>query len=442
MKNIREKRNNTISKNFLKLFRQTTKYFLTGSKDITLQKSFPKLYEIQLKNIGLYLHIPFCKKPCLYCPYFKEKYSKKAALDYKNAVIKEISYYKPLLKDKKITSFYIGGGTPTTMIDTGLEDIIKTIKESYNLNCDISSESHPNDINEKVIHHLKKLGVRNISMGIETYNDYFLDIIKRPYDSKKAQEATKLLVDGGFDCTNIDIMFGLPNQKTRDVKEDIKKAIELGVDQISTYPIFTFPHTKLKQRVKENKMHMPNLLERRKMLKQIEKLCYKSGMHRTGVWSFTKKGVKKYSSVTIPHYIGLGAGAGSIIPGYFYINIFSVQEYISHLSNKNKPPVVLTIDFSKKDEMMHWIYWRIYETKIIKKDFNELFNTDFDKNYKKMITLFRVLGLAYDLGDEIVMTDFGNYWVHVIQNLFSLDFIGKVWSVCLKEKWPKQIELI
>ena len=67
---------------------------------------------------------------------------------------------------------------------------------------------------------------------------------------------------------------------------------------------------------------------------------------------------------------------------------------------------------------------------------------DFDKNYKKMFTLFRILGLAYDLGDEIVMTDFGNYWVHVIQNLFSLDFIGKVWSICLEEKWPKQIELI
>ncbi|HEC81894.1 MAG TPA: coproporphyrinogen III oxidase family protein [Thermoplasmatales archaeon] len=427
---------------FSKLVRQTIKLLLTGSKGLVLHNTTPNLKNIATDNIGLYLHIPFCHSPCMYCPYFKEKYDRKKTISYKDAILKEIKFYQPLLEKKKITSFYIGGGTPTTMINNGLEEIIKKIYTTFNVECNVSTETHPNDINNHTVNVLKENGVENVSMGVETFSDKFLRIIGRPYNSKKAKEAVKTLVKNDFSCVNIDIMFGLPDQKLRDVEKDIKTAIELNVDQISAYPIFTFPHTQLKKIVKKHGYHLSGILERRAMLKKIEDLCYNAGMRRTSVWAFTKKGVKKYSSVTIPHYIGLGAGAGSLIPGYFFINVFNVAEYIKYINKHQEPPIALTIEFNEKEEMIHWLYWRIYETRIYKKDFYKLFEKDFDETFGKIFSLFKLLGMAKDKGDHIVMTDKGNYWIHVLQNLFSLDFIGRVWSVCLSKTWPKEITLV
>jgi len=425
-----------------RLIRQTIKKALTNSKGLVLANDYPDIRAMDASEIGLYLHIPFCMRPCFYCPYFKEKYNRKDAIDYSRAVMKEVEFYEDILGNADITSFYIGGGTPTTMMGSGLEEIVESIEQSFSLKCGISTETHPNDITHNMVEKLKAMGVESVSMGIESFNDRFLEIIGRPYRSRKARDAVSLLVESEFKCVNIDLMFGLPDQEIKDVEEDVKAAIELGVDQISAYPIFTFPHTKLEEVVKKNGYSLPGIIKRRAMLKKIEELCYDAGMERTSVWAFTRKGVKKYSSVTVPEYIGLGAGAGSLIPGFFFINTFSVEEYIKFIESKEKPPVALSIKFTEREEMFHWLYWRIYETKIIKREFEERFGRDFDHEFKKIFSLFEMLGMSRDEGDRIIMTDRGNYWVHVLQNVFSLDFIGRVWDICLAEKWPDQVGLV
>ncbi len=425
-----------------KIIRQTIKTILTGSGGLALHNYYPGIEKMNMKELGLYLHIPFCMRPCFYCPYFKEKYDGKKALSYKNAVMGEIAYYKDILEGKRITSFYIGGGTPTTMMGSGLEEVVRSVKQSFDLKCGISTETHPNDITREMVKRLEDMGVENVSMGIESFSNSFLKILGRPYKSEKAKYATSMLMDGDFKCVNVDFMFGLPNQEIRDVEEDIKTAVEMGVDQISAYPIFTFPHTELEKVIRENHYNVPGLIKRRVMLKKIEEICYDAGMERASVWSFTKKGVKKYSSVTVPKYIGLGAGAGSLVPGFFFINTFSVNEYVKFMAKERKPPVALTIKLSEKEEMFHWLYWRIYETEITKKDFEEEFGRDFDSTFKKIFSLFEMMGMAKDYGENIVMSDRGNYWVHVLQNVFSLDFIGRVWEVCLADEWPGRIDLI
>jgi len=425
-----------------KLIRQIIKKSLTGSRGLVLENEYPDIRAMDAAEQGLYLHIPFCMRPCFYCPYFKEKYNKKNAIHYSRAVVKEVEFYKDVLENTAITSFYIGGGTPTTMVGSGLEEVVQSIRQSFNMKCGISMETHPNDITHTMIDKIKDMGVESVSMGVESFNNDFLKIIGRPYNSDKAKNSVSLLINSDFQCVNIDIMFGLPNQGIKDVEEDIKAAIELGVDQISAYPIFTFPHTKLEEVVKRNGYSLPGIIKRRAMLKKIEELCYDAGMERTSVWAFTKKGVKKYSSVTVPEYIGLGAGAGSLVPNFFFINTFSVEEYIKFIESKRKPPVALSIKFTEREEMFHWLYWRIYETKIIKKEFEERFGRDFDSEFKKIFSLFEMLGMARDEGDRMIMTDSGNYWVHVLQNVFSLDFIGRVWDICLAEKWPSQVDLV
>lgn len=424
-----------------RLIRQMVTFLMTGSTGMAMRPRRPDLDGLGMENLGMYLHVPFCRRPCFYCPYFKERYDEEKAKAYAKTVRQEMSFYAPLLEGSQITDFYIGGGTPTTMLGSGLAGIIETAQKQFDVRCDVSLETHPNDVSAGMVERLRQLGVRNLSMGVETFSDGHLKKIGRPYDSHRAKQAVELLVDADFDCVNIDLMFGLPDQATDDVRRDIETALSLGVDQISAYPIFTFPHTGLEDMVKGRGQRLPGMAKRRKMLRCIEQLCYEAGLERSGVWSFTAPGVSKYSSVTIPGYVGLGAGAGSLIPGYFYINVFDVDAYIDHMTEKREPPVALTIDFSQREEMIHWLYWRIYETRVDKNAFAAGFGRDFDEVFGTIFALFELLGFAVDHGDAIDMTDRGNYWVHVLQNLFSLNFIGQVWSACLSETWPREIAL-
>ena len=425
-----------------RLVRQTVKYLVTGSPGMSMRRGRPDLDGLAMQDLGLYLHVPFCRHPCFYCPYFKETYDEAKARAYARAVREEISFYASRLDGAAITDFYIGGGTPTTMMDSGLPEIFREARDRFNVRCAISSETHPTDVTPDMIERLHRLDVRNVSMGVESFSDSHLNGIGRPYDSQRARQAVALLMDAGFDCVNIDIMFGLPDQTADDVHRDIATALSLGVDQISAYPIFTFPHTGLEDTVRRRGQRLPGMARRREMLRCIEQLCYRAGMRRSGVWSFTRPDVDKYSSVTVPRYVGLGAGAGSLIPGFFYINVFDVDTYIGHMAEKREPPVALSIDFSRREEMIHWLYWRIYETRVDKHAFRTEFDRDFDDVFGTIFALFELLGFAVDNGNVVEMTDRGNYWVHVLQNLFSLDFIGRVWQTCLEETWPQKISLV
>ncbi len=402
----------------------------------------PSLDGMDIRELGLYLHVPFCRQPCFYCPYFKERYDERKARAYADAVCEEIAFYAPLLEDAKITDFYVGGGTPTTMLDSGLGDILSAARDRFGVRCHVSMETHPNDVTPGMVEQLRQMNVRNVSMGVESFTDSYLQRIGRPYDADVARRAVSLLKDGGFNCVNVDLMFGLPGQGMEDVRRDIMTALSLDVDQLSAYPIFTFPHTGLDDMVRKTGATLPGMAKRRDMLRCIERLCYRAGLERSGVWSFTAPDVDKYSSVTIPRYVGLGAGAGSLLPGMFYINVFDVDAYIRHVTETGEPAVALSIDFGRREEMVHWLYWRIYETRVDKKEFAACYDADFDDVFGRTFALFELLGFATDHGDVIEMTDRGNYWVHVLQNLFSLDFIGRVWQTCLAETWPRGMSLV
>ena len=133
--------------------RNQIRKLLTKESNMILANRVPDYESLERKfsrhdisEFGLYLHIPFCKQICPYCPYNKEIYQPEAAEMYTRAVKKEIDFYSGLLGNKPVTSFYIGGGTPTTMLHSGLGNILDHIFKNFNMQCDIHMESHPNDL--------------------------------------------------------------------------------------------------------------------------------------------------------------------------------------------------------------------------------------------------------------------------------------------------------
>lgn len=147
------------------LLRNKIKRKLTKEKDITLENRIPTPEELRKKfldidEIGLYLHIPFCERICSYCPYNKEIFSHEVAGRYTNAVKKEMDFYSDMIGDKSVTSFYIGGGTPTTMLYAGIEDMLVYIYEKFNMQCDIHMESHPNHLTSENLKAINDMGVK------------------------------------------------------------------------------------------------------------------------------------------------------------------------------------------------------------------------------------------------------------------------------------------
>lgn len=391
-----------------------------------------------LKKIDLYIHIPFCKNMCPYCPYNRIAYNKELVQPYLNGILNEIDLYHKKLGKIEIPSIYIGGGTPTNLIEE-LHIIIESLRENFFVSGDICIETSPADLDEEIIKKLKKMGVDSISIGVQSFNDEYLKILGRKYDSRKAEDAVRLALSADFKSVNIDLMFVLPNQDSKNVLADLDKAVSLKVDQITTYPLFTFPYTSVGQHLKLNKIKMPNILKRRKMYKEIYNYCAKKDYQQVSVWGFKKGEVPRYSSVTRDNYIGIGAGACSRLPNIFYFNTFSVKDYISSTLSK-KLPVASAMEISLQLGKYYWLYWRFYDAKINKNELEKIFGC---RDFKIMLLflILKIFKLCKETKEDFILTERGSFYIHLLQNYFILNYINKVWTIARKEAWPEKIEI-
>ena len=418
----------------------------TGENQLIMNDAPPSVNELSqkfqdIRETGLYLHIPFCTRICPYCPYNKEIFSEEACLKYLKAVIKEIDKYIPVLKNIPVTSFYIGGGTPTTMLTKGIETIINHIYRNLNMKCHVHMESHPNHLTAENLKIIESIGVKYLSIGVEAFQDHHLKALTRPYTVKEVKNNISRAASRNFDCVNIDLIFDLPGQSESEIEQAGLEIVKLGVQQAATYPLFRFSYTSRGKQFDKRRNEINTAFRRRRLLKILEEIFYGSGYYRSSVWAFTKKGTDKYCSVTVPVYLGFGASGSSYLNDIFYVNTFNVNEYIKAV-DEGKSPVSLSINLSERMQMAGWLYWRIYETSFRKSDFYKRFNMCFDDKYGSFVEFLNRIGYLKNGNDQINLTDKGAYWVHAFEDFFSIDFINRLWGTSEQNPWPGQVALI
>lgn len=428
-----------------RLIRKMLLRLLTGERSIHLTPGSPSRDELRekltsLDGLGVYLHIPFCERICPYCPYNKEIYRQDLAAGYVAAVKREIDSYADLLNGAPVTSLYIGGGTPTTLLGKGLAELIGTLHDKLNIQCDIHMESHPNHLDTANLEAIQALGVQHLSIGVESLVDTHLRTLRRPYTAEQVTEAVRRAVGQGFQCVNVDVMFALPGQTDRDVEETGRQLVELAVDQVAAYPLFRFSYTPLGIHGALRNQGFHHILKRRRMLRILEDIFYTAGYERSSVWAFTKRGKPRYCSVTVPQYLGLGASGGTYLRDAFYLNTFSVAEYIKAMESKGTA-IALSLALSERMQRAGWLYWRIYETRFCRADFRKRFGEEIDGAYESYLTFFRLLGLLRDDGEHIALSDKGSFWLHAWEDLFSIDYINTLWGTSKQSGWPEEIAL-
>ena len=192
-------------------------------------------------HLGLYVHIPFCKSICNFCPYCKVRYSKALCDRYIDALLREIHAVGSQQSGKKeTTSLYFGGGTPALAADR-LGEIIDAIKEHFVITEGIGVELHPDNVTQDVLRTLKDAGITKISIGIQSFQSKFQSILGRTKVDVSAMK--QALSEVPFETVSMDFIFALPNQTFEDLKADVDAAFQNGANHVAIYPFIDFTFT-------------------------------------------------------------------------------------------------------------------------------------------------------------------------------------------------------
>ncbi|GHU85157.1 coproporphyrinogen III oxidase [Clostridia bacterium] len=384
-----------------------------------------------LKNLGLYVHIPFCHSICSFCPYCKVLYDRDLAAKYKEALLSEIKLVGNMNDGKKcVTSLYFGGGTPVLMLDD-LKEIIDVIKEYFIIKGGIGVELHPDDINEAVLDVLKSAGVTMVSVGIQSFNYNCLSVLGRKYRDFTGE--MDIVRAAEFDVVDVDLIFAIPWQTSESLKNDIENAFSHGATQVSTYPFidFTFADNKYKPMSEKSKKYL---------LAQITEFARESGKQRTSVWTYSQKGTSKYSSVTRDNFLGFGVSATTLLQDQFKINTFSIDAYIDRITN-DILPTSLTLHFSQRQRACYYLFWNCYSMQIDPKVFEKMIGKPLAKMYGFELWVGELFGLLNFEGDVYKLTDKGAYYYHYIEQVYTMKYIDKMWNISRKQAFPKKITL-
>lgn len=384
-----------------------------------------------LDDLGLYVHIPFCRSLCSFCPYCKEIYQSAKADAYQEALLQEIDLVcQDLTRPKRATSLYFGGGTPALMIDA-LPAIIDRLQRYFTISGGIGVELHPSDITMETLQRLKTAGVTMVSIGIQSFDDQCLQKLGRHNDDFAGK--LELVRSCGFDVVDVDLIFAIPGQTDDSLANDVLTAFAHGATQVSTYPFidFTFADNRYKP--------MPERVKKR-MLAMLVDCCRAAGIERTAVWTFGKPGVPKYSSVTRDTFLGFGLSATTLLKTSFKINTFSLDGYIQRIS-KGHLPTALTLDFTRRQRAAYYLFWGAYGMRINREKFAKIVGAPLLKLYGFELFAAEKLGYLHREGELYVLTDKAARLYHRVEQVYTTAYIDRMWRIARLQAFPDQIIL-
>jgi oxygen-independent coproporphyrinogen-3 oxidase len=296
---------------------------------------------------SLYIHIPFCLKRCIYCDFVSGIYSHEKADAYIKALKQEIlniSHEIVLGKEsERLSSLYIGGGTPTSLSASTLSDLVNYIFEHLRFieNYEATIEANPGTLNKEKLQVIHSSGINRISIGIQSFNDDELRCLGRLHSSRDAEKAVYLARDAGFENIGIDLIYGIPGQDIDEWKKTLKKAVRLKPKHISAYELTVVSGTALHKHIKAHKLIRLDEGKIIEMYKHTIDYLKEQGFLQYEISNFALPGYSCRHNLNYwnrGEYYGAGLGAHSLIERKRFFNTDNIGHYMEALS-ENKSPV-------------------------------------------------------------------------------------------------------
>lgn len=315
-----------------------------------------------MNELGIYIHIPFCKRKCYYCDFISFSNKGELIQKYVNALNNEIEEAaKKIDKEYEITTIYIGGGTPSFINEENIEKILNNIFENYNVskNAEITIEVNPETVTLEKIIKYKRIGINRISIGLQSTNDELLKKIGRIHSYEEFINTYNMVKKAGFDNINIDLMLGLPNQTIQDLQESLNKVIDLNPKHISVYSLIVEEETPIEKMLEENKISLPSEEIERQMYWLVKGTLEKNEYKHYEISNFAKEGYESKHNLNCweqKEYLGFGVAAHSYMNNKRFSNTTIIEEYIKNIEDgnieKNKIINEVQTDKEKQKEYM------------------------------------------------------------------------------------------
>lgn len=287
---------------------------------------------------GLYIHIPFCARRCIYCGFYSTTLLH-LRQQYVDALCREMQMRGP----STIQTVYLGGGTPSQLSGEMLQqlfDAIATDLEIEFAKAEVTMECNPDDINRDYVRNIISTPVNRVSLGVQSFNDERLHFLNRRHSAAQARKAVKTLREAGIQNISIDLMFGLPGQTVQELHQDVEEALSLDVEHISVYGLMFEDGTPLKRMLDDGDISETDDDTYIIMYNTMTDMLEAAGYDHYEISNFAKSGFRSRHNSSYwdnTPYIGIGAGAHSYDGATRQSNIDDIQQYIDSISRKFIP---------------------------------------------------------------------------------------------------------
>ena len=379
--------------------------------------------KVSTKNIGIYIHIPFCKSKCYYCDFTSYAGKEDCIKNYVKCLNEEIKYNATI--PMVVRTIYIGGGTPSYIDEKYIKSILEMIYKNYKVinNPEITIEVNPGTCSLKKLKAYMEMGINRLSIGLQSSNDELLKEIGRIHNFEEYVQTVKWAKKAGFENISTDIIIGLPNQTIYDVEDSINKVLELGVKHISVYSLIVEENTKMFNLINSKKLSLPDDEIERYMYWFSKRKLEDNGFIHYEISNFALPGYMSIHNMDCwsqKEYLGFGVAAASFMNNKRFSNTNSIDTYIENinngkfLKNRNIDEILNNDDLAKEYIILGLrkvMGFSILEF-IRKFGTNPLFT--YDKEFNEL------------LKQNLLEIDYNNYTVRLSKK--GLDFANIVWE--------------
>jgi coproporphyrinogen III oxidase-like Fe-S oxidoreductase len=363
----------------------------------------------------LYVHVPFCDSLCPYCSFNRFILEEKLAHSYFRRLRQEMRMVAA--QGYRFESMYIGGGTPTVLMEE-LTETIDLARELFPLG-EVSCETNPNHLEGNRLEALQGR-VQRLSVGMQSFNNDLLRQMQRYERLGTGEEnLARIRAAGHFPSLNIDMIYNFPNQSEEMLREDISQVIASGADQVTFYPLMSAPS------VEQSLSRTVGKMDRRREPRYFEIIAEEMSRDftPTSAWTFNRPhadgGMIDEYIVDYEEYVGIGSGAFSYLDGTLYINTFSVREYINHV-DEGRLPVAGIRRFAKSDRMRYRFMMELFGLKLDRERFRREFGRPLELALWKEMLFMGLYGAFRREGTQLHLTPRGRYLlVLMMQEFFS-----------------------
>lgn len=372
-----------------------------------------------LQTAGLYIHIPFCSSKCNYCDFNSYAGKLHYTEEYFNSVEKEIEMYRDEMGNKLINTIFIGGGTPSCVDEKYISGILSVCRENFNIadECEITVESNPGTIDMEKLTTYRQAGISRISIGLQAYQDKLLKYLGRKHSPQDFISGIEMAKRAGFSNINADVIFGIPGQTMEDWKETVLLLVTSGISHISAYSLKIEEGTRFGDMAERGELTEVDDELDRDMYHYAIEYFRENGFSQYELSNFAKPGFECRHNLTYwkcIDYLGVGAGAHSLLNNIRFSNEYSIENYIKCITYGKKPiSEQYTIDLQERMSEYMFLGFRLIKG-INNSEFKNIFKQDmFDKYYAEFEELLksklieadennvRLTGLGLDLANQV-----------------------------------------